>query len=144
MLLHERAVPAAQGFGVVGAEGQLLHHAQPRLLRRRAKARRAGQAAAREDELLYEVRALHIALKQRIVDDDALHAGAPAGFEQTRHGAKVTGPVSLAHGLDHFDGANGVKGRILDVAVILQTQLSLGCQSGLVQALLAKRQLLGR
>ena len=48
----ELAVPAAQGLGVSAPKASSLHHAQTGLLRRRAKARRAGQAAAGEDVLL--------------------------------------------------------------------------------------------
>ena len=55
-----------------------------------------------------------------------LCAGAPAWFEQTRHGAKVAGPVGLAHGLDHLNGADGVERRVLNVAVVLQAQIRPG------------------
>ena len=136
-------MPAAQGFGVVVAKGKLLHHTQARRLGSRTNARRAGQATARKDVLLDEISALHVALEQRVVNHDALDARAPAWFQQTRHAAKVAGPIGLAHGLDHLNRANGIERGILNIEVVLQAQIHLGGHTGRLHALLAPGQLFG-
>ena len=85
----------------------------------------AGQAAAWEDVLLDEVGGADVAVKQVIADHDALDAGPPHGLEKTPEALEVVGPVGLPHGFQHFNGADGIIGAVMDVAVVLQPQIGL-------------------
>ena len=55
------------------------------------------------------------------------------------HGVEIGGPIGLAHRFEHLDRDDGIKRPVVDVAVVLQTQISL--QAGLLQALLRPTQL---
>jgi hypothetical protein len=70
------------------------------------------EATAGEDVLLDEVGGIDVALKQGVVNHDALHAGVATGLEQSGHGGKVGRPVGASYRLHHFNGADGVKWRI--------------------------------
>ena len=123
------------------AKGEFVDHFQPCGFGLRTKLARAGQTSAGEDVLLNEISRAHIALEQGIVDHNALHTGVPAGFEQFGHGSEVCGPVFAAHSLHHFNGANGIKGCIVNVAVVLQAQVRTVVHAQAFHARLGKSQL---
>ena len=136
--MHEAVTPFAQGAGVVQTEGELVHHFQTGAFRFGAEGRRAGQAAARKHVLLDEVGAADVALEQLVLDHDALDAGLATRLEQARDRLEIGRPVLATDRLDHLDRADGVVRAILDVAIVLQTQV------GLRHALPGVGQLLGR
>ena len=103
----------------------------------------AGQAATGEYILLDEVGAAHIALKKAVVDHDALHAGPSSRLEQARQRGKVGGPIFAPHSLNHLDGTNGVKGRVLNIPVVLQPQVSALGHAQALNAFECKAELLG-
>ena len=111
--------PALERLGVIMTECQLVHHFQPRCLGLRPQRGGAGQAAAGENVLLDEIGVAQVALKQAVGDHDTLNTGAAPRLEQSGHGLEIGGPIFLAHGFEHFNRTDGVKWRILDVAVIL-------------------------
>src|SRR5574343_1692743 len=133
---QEVGAPAAAGFGVVAAKGHLVHPLEAGGLCLVAHFAGAGQAAARKDVLLDEVGRADVAVKQSVLNDDALDAGAATGFEQAGHALEIGGPVLLADGFEHFNRADGVIRAVVYVAVVLQAQVGLFGQALLGQALL--------
>ncbi len=132
-------------MGVVGAEGQFFDDLQPCGLGLRDESAARRQHAAREDVALDEVGAAPVVVEQIVGDGDGLDAGARAGFELTCHGAEKAGPVSLAHGLEHFDGGDAVvavwRGDAVEVAVVAQFEP--GLRRGLGEPGAGVGQLLG-
>ena len=106
-------------------ECQFVHHFQACGLRLRSQRGGAGQAAAGENVLLDEIGVAQVAFEQAVGDHDTLNTSAATGFEQSGHGLEIGGPIFLAHGFEHFNRTDGVKWRIVDVAVVLQTQIDL-------------------
>ena len=93
--------------------------------------------------MLNEVCAAHIALKQGVVNHDALDAGPTTGLEQARQRGEVGRPVGASHGFNHLDRTDGVKRRILDITVVLQPQVSPVRNTQALQSLARKGQLFG-
>ena len=102
-----------------------VYHLQARGVGLRTKRARAWQAATRKNVLLNKVSRVDVALKQCVVNHNALYAGMATGLKQLGHAGEIGGPVIFAHGLDHLHRANSVKGRVRDVAVVLQAQVGL-------------------
>mmetsp|Transcript_3279 Transcript_3279/g.11504 ORF Transcript_3279/g.11504 Transcript_3279/m.11504 type:complete len:389 (+) Transcript_3279:216-1382(+) len=140
-MAQEGLAPAPQCLGIVGTEGQLVHHPQAGLFGMGAELARAGQQPAGEDVLLDEIGGAHIALEQLVPDRDALDAGAPARLELVVHGAEIAIPILAADGLEHLDADHRVIAPVADVAVVLQAQV--GAQAGVGQPPLRPGQLLG-
>ena len=142
-LRQKGLAPALEGLGVVQAKGVLFFHLQAHGGGLRPKGAGAGQAAARKNVLLNKVGRIDIARKQRVVDHDALDAGAPTGLEQLGQACEIGGPVVFAHGFDHLYRANGVKGRVVNVAVVLQAQVGAAGHAQALHAFFCKSELLG-
>ena len=138
-LRQEAHAPAAQRLGIVGAETQLVDDAQPGAFGLLAKGRRAGQQPAGEDVLLDEIGGIDVAFEQVVADGDALDAGASARLEQRVQLGEEAGPVLAADGFEHLDRSHRVVGAVGQVAVILQPQIGLVGQPGIVQPPLARR-----
>ena len=148
LLRHEAVAPAAQGFGVIGAKVQLVHHLQACRLRLFAELAGAGQTTAGKNVLLNEVGRLQVTLEQTVVNGDALNARTATRLEQAADGLKVSRPIRLAHSLDHLNRAHRVKRCLAigggNVAVVLQAQVGTRGHAQCLHARVGKCQLLGR
>ena len=121
--------PVLQRAGIVLAKRKLVNHFKPGGGGLRAKCFWAWQATTRKNILLNKVSRRDVSLKQVVCDHNALNAGVTTRFKQAMYCLKILRPILLAHGFNHFNGANGVKRCVLsgfaDVAVVLQPQVYL-------------------
>ena len=125
---QEGGAPQLERVRVVLTKGELVHHLQTCRPSLRPEHRGRWQTTARKDVLLDEVGRVDVALVELVGNHDALNAGVAAGLEQACHGAEISWPVFAAHGFDHLDRADRVKGLVgrlvdADVAVVLQPQV---------------------
>jgi hypothetical protein len=67
-----------------------------------------------------------------------------AWLKQLTDFLEIGWPVRLANRLNHFNGANRVIGAILNVTVVLQTQIGILCFAVPLHPRIGKCQLLGR
>ena len=107
------------------AKGETVDNLQARCLRLGFEFAAAGQEAAWKNVLLNKVCAQGIALKQGVVDHNALDTGLTAGLEQTCDGLEIGRPIGAANGFDHFNGTNRVVGAVVGIAVVLQAQVGM-------------------
>src|SRR5262249_25475959 len=85
-------------------------NAQARRLGLLPESLQRGQQSTGEYIIAYEIAASAIMLKQFVANEDGLDHGPPPRAQGPRDCPKVIFPVSLTHGLDHFDRHDHVKG----------------------------------
>ena len=93
-----------------------------------------GEHAAGEDVALDVIRAFGIIVEIFVADGDDLQHRMAAGFEAVFEGAKIGGPVGLAHGFEHFDGGDAVIAAF-DVAIIFETDFDFVGEACILNAL---------
>ena len=123
----EPFAPAAQRFGIMVAKTAHVAPFQPAFLRQGPKATFGYQHAAGEDVGLDEIGAARIMMEDRIVDQNILDRGAPAGLQQARDRIQIVGPIMLADRLHHFHAGDGLI-LPLCVAIVGQVDLRAGPQ----------------
>ena len=126
---HKGFAPAFESFSVVLAERILLDHMQTGRVGVGPKGAGAWEAAAGKNVLLDKVGGGQVTLKQCVINHNALDAGGATGLQEFGDCFKVGGPKFFANGFNHLHRANRIKGRVIDVAVVLQAQVRFGAQA---------------
>ena len=113
--------PAAQGFGVVGADVFQVHGFQVTSGHHGVLDCRNGwQEAAGENITLDEVDAVFGFFVAPVVDGDGLNHGNAIGLQQLADGLEVGVQVLVANGFDHFHRYQLVEGALQLAVVFFQ------------------------
>src|SRR5581483_5414095 len=137
----EIIAPGHERLGIILSENALADDRHAEALAERLQDLRRGQHAAGKHVTLDEVDLAPVGFEAAVADGDGLDAGKSARQQPVTQLRKILRPELLADRLDHLDRGDAVVALAL-VAIILQPDLDLVAEAGLLDTLLREVPLL--